>query len=401
MASKTVLVIDADSQTEQLITSTLESEGYLVFSVPGGDIGAEMAQKVSPSLIFINPAETGLDICGTIHEFESLKKVPIILLASPSGAIDPGSASTYGVTDFLEVPFSSGELLEKTAKALDLKAPIVLHVREKDRSADIGWHETSAGTKEVPSILESVEREPDSAEIFGMAELDEEISPAGGPDNIEAPDYSYDAGDSGSSEKEIRPGKKKNKFIIAVAAIVIVIAGTAGFLFYSGLIPGIGPQKAVPVKTLKAAAKPKTVVPTPVAEAPAPSSEKQKEQPVADIKAAAAPQQAASSPSSPPKKETTTPSKSASSANVPAAKSPGKKVYSVQIGVFKSESNAAALTKQFTGKGYDAFMIKSAANNKETLYRVLVGKSEDRKESAKLAAKMRDKEKIKAVIYTE
>jgi hypothetical protein len=31
----------------------------------------------------------------------------------------------------------------------------------------------------------------------------------------------------------------------------------------------------------------------------------------------------------------------------------------------------------------------------------LIGKSEDRKESVKLAARLKDEEKIKAVIYTE
>jgi cell division septation protein DedD len=79
----------------------------------------------------------------------------------------------------------------------------------------------------------------------------------------------------------------------------------------------------------------------------------------------------------------------------------GKPVYSVQLGVFKSEDNAAAFTKKFKGKGYDAFVVKGADKTKGTLYRVLVGKSSDRKESAKLAAMIRDKENIKAVIYSE
>ena len=69
--------------------------------------------------------------------------------------------------------------------------------------------------------------------------------------------------------------------------------------------------------------------------------------------------------------------------------------------MFKSESNAAALAKQFTVKGYDAFMIKSTGKDNVTLYRVLIGKSEDRKESVKLAARVKDKEKIKTVIYSE
>src|SRR5512135_3891664 len=109
MSSKTILVIDADIETEQLIASTLESEGYLVFAVPGGDVGTEMAQKVSPSLIFVNPDETGLEICKTIHEFESLQKVPIILLTSLSSRIGMRGVGSFGVVDFLDVPCTADQ----------------------------------------------------------------------------------------------------------------------------------------------------------------------------------------------------------------------------------------------------------------------------------------------------
>src|SRR5512135_824209 len=118
MAGKTVLVIDADSETEQFIASTLETEGYLVFAVPGGDVGAEMAQKVRPSLIFVNPEDTsekGMEVCKAIRSYESLKTVPIILLASGPGGTD---LSSFGVVDSLLLPVSAAELLEKTEKAL-------------------------------------------------------------------------------------------------------------------------------------------------------------------------------------------------------------------------------------------------------------------------------------------
>jgi CheY-like chemotaxis protein/cell division septation protein DedD len=398
MASKTVLVIDADSETEQLIASTLESEGYLVFSVPGGDVGTEMAQKVSPSLIFINPDETGLEICKAIHEFESLKKVPIILLTSSGSDMDLRAGSAVGAADFLKIPFGSDELLEKTAKALDMKAPLVLHVKERDRAPEL--HES-------PVIQKSGGGEPDFAEMSGIAELDEEIKKKDRPDLKESLGYN----DTGFSEEEVSPGKKKSKVLIAVACLVIVIAGTAGVLFYSGLIPGLGPQKAVPVKPQNIVQKPKAVVPAPSpAQSPLPSNEQQKQEPVVESKAVPppppSPRQEASvssspSPSKPVKKDTSTSSPRAASTNVQAAKPSGKTIYSVQLGVFKNEQNAAALTKQFKEKGYDAFMIKSTEKDKGTLYRVLAGKSEDKKESMKLLAKIRDKEKIKAFMFSE
>ncbi len=77
-----------------------------------------------------------------------------------------------------------------------------------------------------------------------------------------------------------------------------------------------------------------------------------------------------------------------------------KAIYYVQLGMFKSKKNATALAKRFRKKGYDAFVMKRQ-KGKGILYRVLVGKSEDRHGSEKLAAKIKKKEKITPVIFSE
>jgi two-component system chemotaxis response regulator CheY len=403
MASKTILVIDADSETEQLIASTLESEGYLVFAVPGGDVGTEMAQKVSPSLIFINPDETGLEICKTIHEFESLQKVPIILLTSPSSGIDLRDVASFGVADFLDVPCTPDQLLKKTVKVLATKAPIVLHVKEKERVPE----KEESGPPDflnAPAAQQGKGARLEAPEMSGIEELDEERESTGGPTREIAPDFSY-----GTPPKEGTPRrKKKSNSPVVAAGLVIVIAGIAGFLFYSGLIPGLGTKKSVPVKPVSSAAKPKAEAPVPApspspAQSPAPSNEQQKQQPVIESKAVPSPPAPAqkAAPSIAVKKELAPMPAPAASPGKPSSKTAGKKTYSVQLGVFRSESNAAALAEQFKAKGYDAFMIKGAGKDSGTLYRVLIGKSEDRKESVKLAARLKDEEKIKAVIYTE
>jgi cell division septation protein DedD len=405
MASKTILVIDADSETEQLIASTLESEGYLVFAVPGGDIGTEMAQKVSPSLIFINPEETGLEMCKTIRGFESLQKVPLVLLTSPIGGIDPAAGAAFGVADVLEVPFTAAELLEKTAKVLDTKAPIVLRVKEKDL---VPASEEGA----FPDFLEGPVAQQNSGieskvpQVSGITEFDEE--PDAG--SVFRKEKGLEPTDTYISGEASRRRKRRNNLPVVVAGVVIVIVGiAAGALFYLGLIPGMETKKAVSVKPLSTAVKPNGQSPAP-APSPTPSNEQQKQQAVAENITAPAPSSSAgtaaptaSSPiSSTPVKKEPSPSSSAEEPAPSATVKPsGKAVYSVQLGVFRSEGNATALTKEFKEKGYDAFMVKSTGKDSGTLYRVLVGKSADRKESSKLAAKIRDKEKIRAVIFSE
>jgi cell division septation protein DedD len=181
-----------------------------------------------------------------------------------------------------------------------------------------------------------------------------------------------------------------------IAGVFLIVAGIAGALYYLGLIPGPGVKKTVSVQPVRTEAGPKAETPAPApSSAQPPVSQNEQSQAASENKAAPA----ASSPASPMPA-----AKGPSQQSVAAAakaKPSGKTVYSVQIGVFKIEANAAALTKQFKEKGYDAFMTGSTVKDKGTLYRVLIGKSEDRKESERLAAGVREKEKIKAVVYSE
>lgn len=414
MTSRTILVIDADSETEQLIASALESEGYLVFAVPGGDVGTEMAQKVSPSLIFINPDETGLELCNTIRGFESLQRVPIVLLGSASERIDSAARAAFGIADTLKIPFTAAELLEKTAKVLNTKSPIVLHVKEKGPKSEV--EETA-----LPDFLEEpvAKKSSDFAPKVTNMTVETEFDESPGAEDILGEGDVREPANAYIHREASRHRKKRGNFPIFVAAAGILVIGfIAGALFYLGLIPGIGTKKAAPVKPIAAAVKPKaqppaanpaaTPVPTPIP-APAPENELKRKESVVQNKAVGAPSMPVEK--APPAPSFPTPSKSvkkepstraaAAPEPSPKVKHSGKPLYSVQLGVFKSEGNAAVFTKKIKGKGYDAFMVKSIDKRKGTLYRVLVGKSTDRKGSAKLASEIRDKEKVKAVIYSE
>lgn len=83
----------------------------------------------------------------------------------------------------------------------------------------------------------------------------------------------------------------------------------------------------------------------------------------------------------------------------PKPQEPGKALYSVQIGVFQNENNAAALTSEMKKKGYDAFIQKDAKDPGRILHRVLVGRFDDRKKAAAESGAILQKEGIKSVIY--
>jgi len=126
MTGETILVIDGGEEADQRMTETLEAESYLVYPVSSQGVNAELAELLRPSLIYIKPLElspTGLQPCKTIHAIPSLKKVPIIILASPKKALSPDTSRDYGIVDFLVPTFSSEELIEKTGTILGKAAP--------------------------------------------------------------------------------------------------------------------------------------------------------------------------------------------------------------------------------------------------------------------------------------
>ncbi len=76
-----------------------------------------------------------------------------------------------------------------------------------------------------------------------------------------------------------------------------------------------------------------------------------------------------------------------------------KPVFSVQIGAFSNEQNAAALTGEMKKKGYDAFIQKDSKDPGKVLHRVLIGRFNDRKKAVEESRAILQKEGIKSVIY--
>jgi len=406
VAGETILVIDTDTETVNQIVSTLESEDYLVFTAPNGDVGIAMAKKVNPSLIFINPAMTGssgLEVCKTIHNTGTLDNVPIVVISSFEGAVNPRYAALYGIVDSLKKPFNPEDIVSKTRDVLSMKDVNALSPVEDDtKIGEMDETMIMDQTKIMTNQAMMPEIEKDTTEKLDVfdktAVMMEEKTGEFSDKTASEEDY------TGKSEEALRKehgrtytlknirrrGMGSRLFVplIVVAAIVVVSAAGVGLILYKeDLLPWLkvqttavvkpsqpvqqGAEKTAPSQPPQAEQKPidKTMEKKPVTQSPAPSAS-------AKPKAVPAPK---------------APSKA-------AIKTPAKAVYSVQIGAFMNSANAEALAKQYKGKGYDAF-VQKGMKDKGTIYRVLIGKFESRKAAAKQAESIRSKEKTGAVIF--
>ncbi len=94
-------------------------------------------------------------------------------------------------------------------------------------------------------------------------------------------------------------------------------------------------------------------------------------------------------PLAPPAKET------AAKASAPAASAGGRPgVWVVQVHALKDQGAAAALAQRLSGKGYPAFVL-SPSPGAPSIYRVQVGRYNDRREAEQIARRLEKEEQFK------
>jgi cell division septation protein DedD len=377
MARETIVVIDADQDLDQRMTAALEAAGYTVFTGPSGVVTDDILKKLAPSLIYVKPlaaSRAGFEPCKTIHSNPVLKHIPIVLVASLKGSLDPRFFRIYGIVDSLKPTCAPDELIEKTEMILGKTHPSRLS--RQDESII----EKPAGyVKETGAMITEDDRpvgprgsiEADAFAPAGLTwqEKDEENHQEERPTRTRPWSQAV-----GGKER-----KRPSLLLAAVGVVILLIIGGAGFFVYKQLTP---PRKV--------SVSPAVPTPPPVP-SKAPEARPEPSSPPVNKTADA-------SASAPP---VTQPAQTPSPPSVVSPKPLGKSFYAVQLGIFRNEGNAQTLASGLREKGYDAFVHPNVAKDGSSFYRVLVSRQEDRKAAEKLAEEIRSKEKIETTVYRE
>jgi DNA-binding response OmpR family regulator len=106
----TVLVADDDPTIVQLLTLTLEPDGFRVVTANDGPSALRTAGLEHPSLVLLDwqmPGSDGIEVTRALrgHDDPALRDVPIVLITSQSGAENTAAGFAAGVTDYLTKPF--------------------------------------------------------------------------------------------------------------------------------------------------------------------------------------------------------------------------------------------------------------------------------------------------------
>lgn len=116
--SKKILVVDNQPDSQNIVRSALQREGYRVDVTSTGTSALDIIQTSPPDLVLIDwvlPDISGLSVCRSIRRWSM---VPIMMVTSKTSLDDMVTAFGAGVDDYLTKPFLSDELLVRVQALL-------------------------------------------------------------------------------------------------------------------------------------------------------------------------------------------------------------------------------------------------------------------------------------------
>ena len=184
---KTVLIVEDDKNTAELVALYLKREGFHAIIANDGRRGLSLAKQHRPELVILDlmfPNLSGWEICRQLRQTSN---VPVIMLTARDEEVDRVAGLTLGADDYVVKPFSPRELVARVIAVLRRARPDevfpekVLHHRDirldlekrslyvRERVVDVTHHEYT--------LLEALMRAPGKA--FTRDELLDYIYPGG------------------------------------------------------------------------------------------------------------------------------------------------------------------------------------------------------------------------------
>jgi len=125
-----ILVIDDEPQIHRFLGPALEAAGYAVERAETATEGLRLAASRAPDLVLLDLGLPDLDGQEVLARLRGFSPVPVIVLSARDREADKIAALDSGADDYVEKPFSVGELMARIRTALR-------HRRTQDGVAEI------------------------------------------------------------------------------------------------------------------------------------------------------------------------------------------------------------------------------------------------------------------------
>lgn len=120
---KTVLIVEDDVNTANLVALYLRREGFQALTANDGEQGLALAARYRPDLVILDlmlPKVDGWEVCRQLRQ---MSDVPVIMLTARDEEIDRVAGLTLGADDYVVKPFSPRELAARVIAVLRRARP--------------------------------------------------------------------------------------------------------------------------------------------------------------------------------------------------------------------------------------------------------------------------------------
>lgn len=118
---KSILIVDDSESIREVVSFTLENEGYDVMAGVDGKDALKLLDGKSVDLIITDlhmPEMDGIELIKNVRQMEQYKRIPILFLTTESQAAKKLEAKEAGATGWIIKPFVPAKLLAALKKVL-------------------------------------------------------------------------------------------------------------------------------------------------------------------------------------------------------------------------------------------------------------------------------------------
>ena len=142
MANETVLVVDDDQVTLELVKRILTRESYLVETTTTGEEALRIATKTPPDLVILDvmmPGLSGIQVCERLRKHPRTANTPIIMLSARGQVDDTVHGLDSGADEYITKPVAPAELVARVKALLSRTKRLLEQAARGPRTASFGF----------------------------------------------------------------------------------------------------------------------------------------------------------------------------------------------------------------------------------------------------------------------
>lgn len=121
MSKAVILVVEDDSDIQELLSYNLGKEGYTVVTAATGEQGLFQTGRTNPDLVLLDvmlPGMDGLSVLRALKEDEKNRKIPVLMMTARGEDADVITGLELGADDYIVKPFSVKVMIARIRTAL-------------------------------------------------------------------------------------------------------------------------------------------------------------------------------------------------------------------------------------------------------------------------------------------